>query len=69
MLILAGGGLVAEGEQFVWRVNLKLFNERRFIAGTNRANDRLFDFELSGLDCVLRRLKPAHTTLIFSYRE
>lgn len=64
-----GNTLIPEGEQFVWRITLKLINQTYFIVGANRTFDRLSDFEISDLECVLRRLKPAHTTLIFSYQE
>jgi len=65
----AGDALIPEGEQFVWLVKLKLINPDWFITGRNEAWDSLFTFEMSSIECVLRRLKPAHTTLIFAYQE
>jgi len=67
--MVAGDALIPEGEQFVWLVKLKLINPDWFLSGRNEAFEPLFSFEVSDIECVLRRLKPAHTTLIFSYQE
>jgi len=67
--MVSGDALIPEGEQFVWLVKLKLINPDWFITGRNEAWDSLFTFENSDIECVLRRLKPAHTTLIFAYQE
>ncbi|WP_306050081.1 YmfQ family protein [Oceaniradius stylonematis] len=63
----AGHRLIPEGEQFVWRVRLAETNSWHFRAGRNRAGQALGDFTRSAIECVLRRLKPAHTTIVFSY--
>ena len=65
----AGSPLIPEGEQFVWLVRLKLIDPVFFIAGQNEAGERLYDFTINDVECVLRRLKPAHTTLVFFYEE
>jgi len=67
--MVAGSSLIPEGEQFVWLVKLKLINPDWFISGRGEAWDSLFTFENSDIECVLRRLNPAHTTLIFAYQE
>lgn len=63
----AGQPLIAEGEQFTWRVKLLLISEWIFRAGVNQAGQPLGDIEISDIECELRRLKPAHTQLVFSY--
>lgn len=68
-VLLAGQPLVAEGEQFTWRIKLQLISEWVFRAGVNQAGQPLGGIEISDLECELRRLKPAHTQLVFSYVE
>lgn len=67
--MVAGDYLVPEGDQFIWRVHLKLVDPVFFIAGNAEAFERLYDFSINDVECVLRRLKPAHTTLVFYYQE
>nr|WP_278434129.1 putative phage tail protein [Brucella anthropi] len=68
-VLRAGQALIAEGEQFTWRVKLQLISEWIFRAGVNTAGQPLGGFEISDIECELRRLKPAHTQLVFSYVE
>ncbi|WP_244612340.1 putative phage tail protein [Brucella sp. 10RB9215] len=68
-VLRAGQALIAEGEQFTWRVKLQLISEWIFRAGVNTAGQPLGGFEISDIECELRRLKPAHTQLVFSYQE
>lgn len=65
----AGDELVAEGEQFTWAVRLELIGEWDFEAGGNVAGDPLGGLTLSDVECLFRRLKPAHTHVVFSYIE
>jgi len=67
--MVAGDCLVPEGDQFAWRVHLKLVDPVFFIAGNSEAMERLYDFSINDVECVLRRLKPVHTTLVFYYQE
>lgn len=67
--MVAGEELIPEGEQFVWRVKLKLVDPMFFISGASEAWERLYDFTINDVECVLRRLKPVHTTLVFFYQE
>lgn len=68
-VLVAGAPLVAEGEQFTWRVRLALISQWKFRAGQNVAGDPLGGYGLSDIECELRRLKPAHTQLVFAYIE
>lgn len=63
----AGHRLIPEGEQFVWRVKLAQTASWHFRAGRNRAGQPLGGFTRSAIECVFRRLKPDHTTVVFSY--
>jgi uncharacterized protein YmfQ (DUF2313 family) len=66
----AGQRLRPEGCQFVWRVNIPgLISVVRFRAGVSRAGHFLGTFELSSIECELRRIKPAHTHVVFAYGE
>lgn len=66
----AGHRLRPEGCQFVWRVNIPgLISVVRFRAGVSRAGHLLGTFELSSIECELRRIKPAHTHVVFAYGE
>lgn len=65
----AGQTLIAEGEQFTWRIKLQLISEWIFRAGVNQAGQPLGGIDISDLECEMRRLKPAHTQLVFSYVE
>lgn len=64
----AGQRLRANGCQFVWRVNIAgLVTVINFRAGASRAGHSLGYFVLSDIECELRRLKPAHTAIVFNY--
>lgn len=69
-VLRAGQRLRPEGCQFVWRVNIPgLLTVVKFRAGVSRAGHRLGTFEISSIECELRRLKPAHTHVVFKYGE
>lgn len=68
-VLRAGQPLIAEGEQFTWRVRLALISQWWFRAGQNTAGEPLGAYGLSDIECELRRLKPAHTQLVFAYEE
>ncbi|MDI4664724.1 DUF2313 domain-containing protein [Xanthobacter autotrophicus] len=65
----AGEELVNTPEQFVWVVKLALGAWTIFRAGENVAGDLLYDFQLSDIECDIRRAKPAHTEVVFVYLE
>jgi uncharacterized protein YmfQ (DUF2313 family) len=69
-VLRAGTPLRPEGCQFVWRVNIPgLVTVIKFRAGASRAGNRLGVFTLSSIECELRRIKPAHTEVVFNYSE
>lgn len=63
----AGQELIPDGEQFVWRVKLTLNGYEKFVSGDGQAGDPLGSFITSGIECELRRIAHAHTTVVFSY--
>ena len=64
---VAGDELVEPPEQFIWIVHLAFTEESLFEAGEGQAGDRLYDLTISDIDCDIRRLKPAHTEVVFDY--
>lgn len=67
-MLRAGQPLRPEGCQFVWRVQLPAaINVRKFRASVGTAGQPLGSFEVSNIECELRRLAPAHTLLVFAY--
>lgn len=64
----AGQRLRPQGCQYVWRINVPgLVSVVKFRAGVSRAGHRLGAFEISSIECELRRIKPAHTHVVFNY--
>jgi uncharacterized protein YmfQ (DUF2313 family) len=52
-----------------WRVRVSSTRATRFRAGVSQAGDRLLKItRAEDLECTLKRLKPAHTDLIFYYQ-
>ncbi|MFA7416121.1 MAG: putative phage tail protein [Rhizobium sp.] len=67
-VLRAGQPLRPEGSQFVWRVNIPgLVTVVKFRTGISVAKHRLGSFQLSSIECELRRIKPAHTAIVFAY--
>lgn len=64
-----GDRLIADGEQFLFTVHLEGGTVTLFRSGGSRAGDRLGTFTLSPVECELRRIKPAHTHIVFHYHE
>lgn len=67
--LVAGEELIEPPDQFIWTVNLALLGETLFVADDGQAGDRLYDLTLSDVECDIRRLKPAHTEVVFNYEE
>lgn len=65
--LVAGEELVEPPEQFIWTVHLAFTEESLFEAGEGQAGDRLYDLIISDIDCDIRRLRPAHTEVVFDY--
>lgn len=62
---LGGPGAV----RHVWRVRVADPVTIPFRAGASRAGDRLLTIRRAeALECILQRLRPAHTTLVFDYQ-
>lgn len=63
----AGTPLIPEGEQFVWVVHMRVKNAWHFRAGRNTAGEPLGGWDEGSLECIFRRLKPAHSHVVFYY--
>jgi len=69
-VLRTGQPLRAEGCQFVFRVQIPgLVTVVNFKVGASRAGQSLGSFQVSSIECDLRRVKPAHTQIIFAYGE
>jgi uncharacterized protein YmfQ (DUF2313 family) len=64
-----GDELVGASEPFTWIVTLPLGQWSDFEVGANATGDLLYSFEVSDLECEIRRRAPAHTEPIFYYVE
>lgn len=58
------GGLDAA---YVWQINAPLVSQEDFLFGASDFGDPFSTWGNAVLECELQRVKPAHTTLIFSY--
>lgn len=66
--INAPGDSLTNGEWiFTWRVNAAEETVTTFAAGAGSAGDALRAWGNETLECVLSRLKPARTTVLFAY--
>lgn len=63
----AGDRLYNSGWTFWWRVHSATNVVTYFRAGQGRAGDRLAVFGNERLECIVRKLKPAHTSVQFTY--
>lgn len=60
--------IIEPPEQFIWTVHLgNLSEETLFEVDEGQAGDRLYDLTISDIECDIRRLKPAHTEVVFDY--
>lgn len=62
-----GTPLYGEGWAHAWQVNAPQFSISYFAAGAGAAGEPLATWGNTVLQCELRRLSPAHTTVIFNY--
>jgi len=65
----AGMELTPPSEIFVWQVHLPATRVIEFEAGGAEAGAPLGELVPSLVECVIRRLAPAHTSPVFSYLE
>ena len=63
----AGDLVNGENWRYAWRVNAPEVTITEFIAGGSSAGDPLRDWGNEQLECVINRLKPAHTLAQFAY--
>jgi uncharacterized protein YmfQ (DUF2313 family) len=62
-----GDRLYNQDWAYAWRVNAPEVNIFYFRSGQSTASERLRDWGNAVLECILTRLKPAHTILHFGY--
>ncbi|MFC3074700.1 YmfQ family protein [Shinella pollutisoli] len=55
------------GSSLIGGIGSDFITVTKFRAGVSRAGHRLGTFELSPIECELRRIKPAHTHVVFNY--
>lgn len=63
----AGDPLCGEDWYFAWQVNAPLTTVRDFSVGLSAVGDALRIWGNALLECVINRLKPAHTIVLYSY--
>jgi len=63
----AGESLTNGDWQYAWCVQAPAVTVRRFAAGRSLAGEALAEWGDEYLECVMRRLKPAHTAVLFAY--
>ncbi|MFZ9921987.1 MAG: putative phage tail protein [Candidatus Nanopelagicaceae bacterium] len=61
--------VLANGFAYTWNVRARTNTLSFFRAGLSRASDRLIYFSNALLECVMNQVKPAHTSIIFSYED
>lgn len=54
-------------DQFKWQINAALNTVSYFRTGVSSAGEPLATWGNDVLECEMNRIKPAHTTLVFSY--
>ncbi|MDT7952831.1 MAG: putative phage tail protein [Acetobacteraceae bacterium] len=62
-----GDNLRSSAWQFVWIVNAPLTTFTRFRAGQSATGEPLATWGNAPLECVIRRIAPAHTAVHFAY--
>lgn len=63
----AGDALTNDGWRFVWQVNAPEASIVEFAAGRSSAGEPLRAWGNELLECVINRLRPAHTHVLFAY--
>ena len=65
-----GSPVVDEVFRFLWEVNIPHQGDNRAVfRADTRCNNRVDNYMFGALECQLMRLKPAHTQVIFTYKE
>lgn len=65
----AGDPLLGEEWAHIWSVTAKKNTTTYFRAGLSRAGEPLAKWNDLLLECLMRKVKPSHTKLIFNYTE
>jgi uncharacterized protein YmfQ (DUF2313 family) len=63
----AGDPVNGEAWEYTWRVNAPLNSIVYFRASLSAAGEPLAEWGNDRLECVINKLKPAHTIVLFSY--
>lgn len=59
----------AEADRFTWRLAVPAFTVTRALTCAGACDEPLRSWSIETLECPIRRRKPAHTTVLFAYRE
>ena len=63
----AGDRCYSQEWRWVWRVHAPSVTIYKFRAGQSKAGDPLATWGNKMLECIIKRLKPAHTKVLFAY--
>jgi len=67
-VMVAGDELVAaHAHRYAWKVSVPVELTHPFVAGASTAGDRLGYYEPTRLECLIERIKPAHTLVLWEY--
>jgi uncharacterized protein YmfQ (DUF2313 family) len=66
-ILRAGSPLCGSDFAHAWRVNAPLNTSIAFLAGSSAAGEPLSSIGNAVLECELRQVAPAHTTVFFNY--
>ncbi|AXK39612.1 YmfQ family protein [Crenobacter cavernae] len=55
--------------RFVWRLNLPAASNVRYMTAESAGDEALAEWGDATIECVINRLKPAHTIVQFAYQE
>ena len=66
-VLRAGQAAYGQAWAFAWQVTTPGTTTVRFRAGASAAGEPLGSWESAVLECELKRLAPAHTTIVFAY--
>lgn len=62
--------VMSEPFRFLWKVNIPHQGDNHTVFRTgSRCNARIDSYAFGALECQLMRLKPAHTQVVFTYKE
>lgn len=56
-----------EADRFAWQVNVAVDNTYAFVSGASESGDELGYWAPVRLECLLDRIKPGHTMILYNY--